>query len=82
MKQETNAYDRGRTGFSKGNLRKPTNDTQFMLTIASSTRIAKEAEIKEWKRGWDEAKNETETPAKPVKKKAKKKAKRKTKGKK
>lgn len=79
MKQETNAYDRGRTGFSKGSLKKPTNDTRFMLSIASSTRIAKEAGIKEWKRGWDEAKAATEVPAKPAKKKAKKKAKRKAK---
>lgn len=88
MRQESNAYDSGRSAFFRGKLRKPTNDTSFMRRVdsilgneISSIREAKEAVINEWKHGWDEAKIEAneEAAPKPAKKKAKKKSKRKAK---
>lgn len=70
----------GKTAFSKGKLKKPTNDGKFMAALATEDRDQKQELILAWKRGWDEAKAEVpveEVEAVKPTKKAKKKAKKK-----
>lgn len=82
MKSASNAYEKGKGAFYKGEPRKPTNDFRFMdhvnsLEIEGMTpRQVKKNEMDEWKRGWDDGKVESQEPVveeAPKKKKKKKK---------
>lgn len=84
MRKAGSTYELGRAAFSKGTLRKATNDERLLIALENLTgegvdlRELKDKEISEWKRGWDDAKKETLIPiveevAEPVASKKKKK---------
>lgn len=75
--EESRAYELGQAAFADGKWKRFSNDAQMvsMLEGLTADRKAKQVEIADWERGWEDAKAAAKAPKKK-KKVSKKKAKK------